>query len=100
MKNELNTAISAPQTLQNICEPGTMETVTQSNAVKSSNQGPQQPVKEPCVYTVEEVAQMLAISLRSAYNLCASTNDFRVLHVGGSIRIPRDSFNAWLFRAN
>ena len=48
------------------------------------------------VYTVEEIAQMLSISLRSAYNLCNSTPEFRVLRVGGSIRIPKDSFDAWL----
>ena len=51
------------------------------------------------VYTVEEIAQMLSISLRSAYNLCNSTTEFRVLRVGGSIRIPKDSFDAWLNRA-
>ena len=51
------------------------------------------------VYTVEEIAQMLSISLRSAYNLCNSTTEFRVLRVGGSIRIPKDSFDAWLHRA-
>ena len=48
------------------------------------------------VYTVEEIAQMLSISLRSAYNLCNSTTEFRVLRVGGSIRIPKGSFDAWL----
>ena len=48
------------------------------------------------VYTVEEIAQMLSISLRSAYNLCSSTTEFRVLRVGGSIRVPKDSFDAWL----
>ena len=48
------------------------------------------------VYTVEEIAQMLSISLRSAYNLCNSTTEFRVLRAGGSIRIPKDSFDAWL----
>ena len=42
---------------------------------------------------------MLAISLRSAYNLCNSTTEFRVLRVGGSIRVPKDSFHAWLVRA-
>lgn len=44
----------------------------------------------------KENAQMLSISLRSAYNLCSSTTEFRVLRVGGSIRIPKDSFDAWL----
>ena len=71
----------------------TMEVVTQTNAVKS----PTDSLKATTlVYTVEEIAQMLAISLRSAYNLCNSTTEFRVLRVGGSIRIPKDSFDAWL----
>ena len=51
------------------------------------------------MYTVKEVAQMLAISQRAAYNLCNSTTGFRVLRAGGSIRIPKDSFDAWLYRA-
>ena len=71
----------------------TMEVVTQTNAVKS----PTDSLKATAlVYTVEEIAQMLSISLRSAYNLCNSTTEFRVLRVGGSIRIPKDSFDAWL----
>jgi len=36
------------------------------------------------------------LSLRSAYNLCNSTTEFRVLRVGGSIRVPKDGFDAWL----
>lgn len=47
------------------------------------------------VYRVEEIAEMLSISLRGAYNLCNSTKDFRVLHIGNSIRIPKASFDAW-----
>ena len=74
----------------------TMELVTQTNAVKSPTDSPKARI---LVYTVEEVAQMLAISLRSAYNLCNSTTEFRVLRVGGSIRIPKDGFDAWLYRA-
>lgn len=71
----------------------TMEVVTQTNAVKS----PTDSLKATTlVYTVEEIAQMLSISLRSAYSLCNSTTEFRVLRVGGSIRIPKDSFDAWL----
>ena len=74
----------------------TMEVVTQTNAVKSPTDS---PATTKLVYTVEEIARMLAISLRSAYNLCNSTTEFRVLRVGGSIRIPKDSFDAWLNRA-
>ena len=82
--------------LQSDSVPATMEVVTQTNAVKS----PTDSLKATTlVYTVEEIAQMLSISLRSAYNLCNSTTEFRVLRVGGSIRIPKDSFDAWLNRA-
>ena len=70
--------------------------VTQTNAVKSPTDS---PATTKLVYTVEEIARMLAISLRSAYNLCNSTTEFRVLRVGGSIRVPKDSFDAWLYRA-
>ena len=79
--------------LQKDSNPTTMEVVTQTNAVKS----PTDSLKATTlVYTVEEIAQMLSISLRSAYNLCNSTTEFRVLRVGGSIRIPKDRFDAWL----
>ena len=73
--------------------PATMEVVTQTNAVKSPTDS---PATTKLVYTVEEIAQMLSISLRSAYNLCNSTTEFRVLRVGGSIRVPKDGFDAWL----
>ena len=79
--------------LQKDSNPSTMEVVTQTNAVKS----PTDSLKATTlVYTVEEISQMLSIGLRSAYNLCNSTTEFRVLRVGGSIRIPKDSFDAWL----
>ena len=79
--------------LQKDSTTATMEVVAQTNAVKS----PTDSLKATTlVYTVEEIAQMLSISLRSAYNLCSSTTEFRVLRVGGSIRIPKDSFDAWL----
>ena len=84
------------KSLQSDSDPATMEVVTQTNAVKS----PTDSLKAiTLVYTVEEIAQMLSISLRSAYNLCNSTTEFRVLRVGGSIRVPKDSFDAWLNRA-
>ena len=82
--------------LQSDSDPATMEVVSQTNAVKSPTDS---PATTKLVYTVEEIARMLAISLRSAYNLCNSTTEFRVLRVGGSIRVPKDSFDAWLYRA-
>ena len=82
--------------LQPDSNPATMEMVTQTNAVKSPTDSPKAP---KVVYTVEEISQMLAISLRSAYNLCNNTTDFRVLRAGGNIRILKDSFDAWLWAA-
>ena len=84
------------KSLQSDSVPATMEVVTQTNSVKSPTDSPE---TMKLVYTVEEIARMLAISLRSAYNLCNSTTEFRVLRVGGSIRVPKDSFDAWLYRA-
>ena len=84
------------KSLQSNSDPATMEVVTRTNAVKSPTDS---PATTKLVYTVEEIARMLAISLRSAYNLCNSTTEFRVLRVGGSIRVPKDSFDAWLNRA-
>ena len=82
--------------LQTIPNNDTMEVVTRTNAVKSPTNSPE---TTKLVYTVKEVAQMLAISQRAAYNLCNSTTEFRVLRAGGSIRISKDSFDAWLYRA-
>ena len=84
------------KSLQSDSDPATMEVVTRTNAVKSPTNSPETTT---LVYTVEEIAQMLSISLRSAYNLCNSTTEFRVLRAGGSIRIPKDSFDLWLYRA-
>ena len=100
MKKNNNTPTNfTSETLQHTPVTGTMESVTQHNAVKSPYSDLKLPERKACVYTVEEVAQMMALSLRSAYNLCNSTTEFRVLRVGGSIRVPKDSFHAWLFRA-
>ena len=84
------------KSLQNDPYPTTMEVVTQTNAVKSPTDS---PATTKLVYTVKEIARMLAISQRAAYNLCNSTTEFRVLRVGGSIRVPKDSFDALLNRA-
>lgn len=50
---------------------------------------------DPLVYKVEEIAQLLAISPRAAYNLCNTTKDFRVVRIDTSIRVNRQSFDAW-----
>ena len=63
-------------------------------AIESSDQTKAAKL-EPLVYRVEEIAQLLAISPRAAYNLCNTTKDFRVLRIGTSIRVNKQSFDNW-----
>ena len=70
------------------------ETSDKSPAIGSSDQTKAAKL-EPLVYRVEEIAQLLAISPRAAYNLCNTTKDFRVLRIGTSIRVNKQSFDNW-----
>ena len=79
--------------LQKDTNPTTME-VSKSPAIESSDQT-KAAKHEPLVYRVEEIAQLLAISPRAAYNLCNTTKDFRVLRIGTSIRVNKQSFDNW-----
>jgi len=50
-------------------------------------------------YTVNEVAEILGVSLRTVYYLCESTKDFKVIRMGRRcIRIHKESFDKWLDR--
>ena len=49
----------------------------------------------PLVYRIDEIAQLLAISNRAAYNLCNTTKDFKVIRLGTSIRVSKQSFDDW-----
>ena len=81
------------KSFQTDTNPVTME-ASKSPATESSDQT--KAVKhEPLVYRVEEIAQLLAISPRAAYNLCNTTKDFRVLRIGTSIRVNKQSFDNW-----
>lgn len=68
--------------------------VSPNPAVEPENR-PRAAMLKPLVYRVDEIAQLLAISPRAAYNLCNTTKDFRVLRIGTSIRVNRESFEAW-----
>ena len=47
-------------------------------------------------YTAKEVAEILGVSLRTAYNLCETTKDFKVLRMGKRcLRIHKESFDKW-----
>ena len=72
----------------------TME-MSKSPAIGSSDQTRKTVRHAPLVYRVEEIAQLLAISPRAAYNLCNTTKDFRVLRIGTSIRVNKQSFDNW-----
>ncbi len=81
------------KSLQKDSNPATME-MSKSPAIESSDQT-KAAKHEPLVYRVEEIAQLLAISPRAAYNLCNTTKDFRVLRIGTSIRVNKQSFDSW-----
>ena len=81
------------KSLQTDSNPATME-VSKTPAIESSDQT-KAAKHEPLVYRVEEIAQLLAISPRAAYNLCNTTKDFRVLRIGTSIRVNKQSFDNW-----
>ena len=74
------------------------ETSDKSHATESSDQT-KAAKHEPLFYRVEEIAQLLAISPRAAYNLCNTTKDFRVLRIGTSIRVNKQSFDNWFAAA-
>ena len=48
------------------------------------------------VYTAEQIAIILDISVRSVYYLCETTNKFKVLRLGQRLmRIDKESFDKW-----
>ena len=93
MKTNQNTVNFACETLQSNPASATME-VSPNPAVEPENRLRAATLK-PLVYRVDEIAQLLAISPRAAYNLCNTTKDFRVVRIGTSIRVNRESFEAW-----
>ena len=47
-------------------------------------------------YTVEQIASILGVSIRTAYYLCDETHDFIVKRVGKRcLRINKQSFDKW-----
>ena len=53
-------------------------------------------IAKDSIYTVKEIAQILRISERSAYNFINRTTDFKVLRIGRCLRVYRDTFDRWL----
>ena len=71
------------------------ETSDQTPAVEPSDETRKTVPHAPLVYRVEEIAQLLVISNRAAYNLCNTTKDFKVIRLGTSIRVSKQSFDDW-----
>jgi excisionase family DNA binding protein len=56
------------------------------------------PNIDPCkkqTYTIQEIAQMLSLKTRTAYDLCAKTTEFKVIKLGRNIRVSKVSFDRW-----
>ena len=83
--------------LQTGSNPVTME-ASKSPAKESSDKA-KAATHDALVCKVEEIAQILAISSRAAYNLCKSTKDFKVIRIGKSVRVNKQSFDNWLASA-
>ena len=92
MKN--NTVELTREDLKNAPETRTME-LSLNPAVEPSDQTRTTIRHAPLVYRVDEIAQLLAISNRAAYNLCNTTKDFKVIRLGTSIRVSKQSFDDW-----
>lgn len=47
-------------------------------------------------YTVEQIAEILGVSVRKAYNVCESTEEIKTIRLGKRcLRIHRESFDKW-----
>ena len=53
------------------------------------------PVYEKRTYTVPEIQDILGIGRNAAYKI-VNSGAFKVVRVGGSIRISKKSFDIWL----
>lgn len=59
-----------------------------------ASQNKNSPVQR--TYTAEQIAQILGVSIRKAYNLCETTTDFKVMRLGKRcLRIHKESFDEW-----
>src|SRR4030095_703325 len=54
------------------------------------------PPEEPTYATVEQVAAMLQVSVRSVYRLVETNADMPVLKLRGAMRFPRQRLALWL----
>jgi len=46
-------------------------------------------------YEVSQIAEMLSVSKRTAYDFCKNTKEFKVVRIGRCVRVHRESFDNW-----
>ena len=46
-------------------------------------------------YTVKEIADILGMKERTAYDFCNKTKEFKVRRIGRLLRIHKQSFDEW-----
>ncbi len=73
-----------------------MERINKLNQeIEENNQAYIQRAETKKVYTVQEMQDILDISRNMAYQIVADP-PFKVMKIGGAIRISKASFDAWL----
>jgi len=58
---------------------------------------PEHSIRNAETYTVQEIAQILNIKERAAYNFCNSTSSFSVVRIGRLVRVKKESFDIWFY---
>ncbi|MCF2704836.1 helix-turn-helix domain-containing protein [Enterocloster clostridioformis] len=71
------------------------EKIEELNKRIAEQKAVEMPAFEKRVYSVDEIQDILSIGRTSAYNL-VKQNLFHVVHIGGTIRISKKSFDEWL----
>lgn len=93
-ENEFNTKGSMPE-MQKMTDEMMQERIAILNQQKEVCPETDAVQFEKRTYTVDEIQDILGISRTSAYNL-VKKGVFRSVRIGGSIRISKKSFDAWL----
>ena len=102
-----NTSVRSENYTKNILQTGSNPVTMEASGIvvpcefsaKESSDKAKAATHDALVYKVEEIAQILAISSRAAYNLCKSTKNFKVIRIGKSVRVNKQSFDNWLASA-
>jgi len=62
---------------------------------EQKNVQPENSSNRKQIYTAQEISEILGVSVRTAYNLCETTKDFKVVRIGKCVRVNKESFDRW-----